>query len=313
LNVKLYDFFIVNNYIDKNIQKGFWPKSDGLSEHTEMLSYLMHDAKRNMRTVVITLLDLKNAFGEAHHNLIRSCLNFHHVPSLFTEIFNSIYCNYRASIAVNYQRSESIAVERGVLQGDPCSPLLFNICFNTLMLTISKPEVKGLGYIWGAKTTTSNCSWLQFADDAVTISNSISDSQALLNIFSAWCHWANMIIRLDKCCCFAMTKCNGVYGQIEPALFINNSKMPCVPISGTFTYLGKLYNSNLKNEQAKLVLTQKLSELLAITSKLKIKVQLKLKILKQYVHSQLRFELKTYNFGSTWIVENLDPVVTKHV
>ena len=152
-----------------------------------------------MRTVVITLLDLKNAFGEV--NLIRSCLNFHHVSSLFAEIFNSIYCNSRASIAVNNQWTESVAVERGVLQGDPCSPLLFNICFNTLMLTLSKPELKGLGYIWGAKTTTSNRSWLQFVDDAVIISNSIYNSQALLNIFLAWCYWANMIIRLDKCGC----------------------------------------------------------------------------------------------------------------
>ena len=89
--------------------------------------------------------------------------------------------------------------------------------------------------------------------------------------------------------------------------------MPTVPIGGTFKYLGKLYDFNLKNEQAKLLLIQKLNELLTTTSKLRVKVQLKLKILKQFVHSQLRFELKTYNFGVTWIGESLDPIVTKHV
>ena len=29
----------------------------------------------------MTLLDLKNAFGEVHHNLIKSVLSYHHIPS----------------------------------------------------------------------------------------------------------------------------------------------------------------------------------------------------------------------------------------
>ena len=116
-----------------------------------MLSHLMYDAKRNMRCMVIALLDLKNAFGNIHHALIRSALNFHHVPSLFTDIFNSIYCTSNVCVSVNNKWTNSIRVECGVLKGDPCSPLIFNICFNTLMLTLAKPELKGLGYIWGPK------------------------------------------------------------------------------------------------------------------------------------------------------------------
>ena len=109
-----------------------------------MLSHLMHDAKRNMRCLVVTLLDLKNAFGEVHHNLIRASLAFHNVPSLFIDIFNNIYTGSRVKIAVNDEWTDEILVERGVLQGDPCSPLLFNICFSTLMLTLSKPELNGM-------------------------------------------------------------------------------------------------------------------------------------------------------------------------
>ena len=32
------------------------------------------------RSLVITLLDLKNAFGEVHHNLNQSVLGYHHIP-----------------------------------------------------------------------------------------------------------------------------------------------------------------------------------------------------------------------------------------
>ena len=200
----------------------------------------MNDAKRNMRCVLTTLLDLKNAFGEVHHNLIRSSLKYHHVPNFFTDIFNIIYTHIysHVSISVNNKWTEKLIVERGILQGDPCSPLLFNVCFNTLMHTLSKLELKGLGYIWGGgKSSTTTRSWLQFADDAIIISNSITDSKALLNVFSDWCKWANMIIRLDKCCCYGMMKANGTYGQFEPALYINNGKMPSVALGESFKYL----------------------------------------------------------------------------
>ena len=122
-----------------------------------------------------------------------------------------------------------------------------------------------------------------------------------------------MIIRLDKCCCYGMMKVNGTYGQFEPALYINNGKMPSVALGESFKYLGKLYDFNFKNELAKTLIIKKLTDYLFVTSKLKIKVQLKIKVLKQYIYSQLRFELKIYNFGATWINENLDSVITKHV
>ena len=89
--------------------------------------------------------------------------------------------------------------------------------------------------------------------------------------------------------------------------------MPSVALGESFKYLGKLYDFNFKNELAKTLIIKKLTDYLFVTSKLKIKVQLKIKVLKQYVYSQLRFELKTYNFGATWINENLDSVITKHV
>src|ERR1051325_10202018 len=69
----------------------------------------------------------------------------------------------------------------------------------------------------------------------------------------------------------------------------------------------------LKNELAKTIIIKKLKDLLSVTSNIKTKVQMKIKIVKQYVLSQIRFELKTYNFDSTWINQNLDSLVVKYV
>ena len=60
MKTRLYSFLNTNKYLDKTKQKGFWPKQDGVTEHTEMLSHIMRDAKKHCRGLVVTLLDLKN-------------------------------------------------------------------------------------------------------------------------------------------------------------------------------------------------------------------------------------------------------------
>jgi len=62
------------------MQKGFWP---GVLEDTEpvgLLQYLFWFQKKKKRDIFVILLDLKNAFGEVHHSLIRFALKQHHVP-----------------------------------------------------------------------------------------------------------------------------------------------------------------------------------------------------------------------------------------
>ena len=42
---EMLNFLEHNNYINKNIQKGFWRGVDGVMEHTELLSHFLKDAK----------------------------------------------------------------------------------------------------------------------------------------------------------------------------------------------------------------------------------------------------------------------------
>ena len=49
---------------------------------------------------------------------------------------------------------------------------------------------------WSSSLTPRH--WNQFADDAAVISRLESENQILLNLFSRWCSWVDMIIRVDK-------------------------------------------------------------------------------------------------------------------
>ena len=67
------------------------------------------------------------------------------------------------------------------------------------MLTLKQEKYSGLGYLWCTDTNNRHfTSWLQFADDAIIVSNNDKNAQVLLNVFIAWCEWSGMLIRIEK-------------------------------------------------------------------------------------------------------------------
>jgi hypothetical protein len=84
----MFSFLLANSFIEDEIQKGFTPHISGTFEHTAQMAYIINQARIRQRYLVITLLDLKNAFGEVHHNLIQSVLGYHHIPQYIQLMIN---------------------------------------------------------------------------------------------------------------------------------------------------------------------------------------------------------------------------------
>jgi len=152
------------------------------------------------------------------------------------------------------------------------------------------------GYLWGPNNSLNPSSCLQFADDSFFISNSIAGAQALLNVITAWCKWADMAIRIDKCSTFGMMKRGGQYTQFRPGLFIADIPVPPIDNGGSFVYLGKTFDFTMNNESAKTELIDCLLALLLTTSNLQIRPQSKLKIFKMYIPSQINFVYRRMTF-----------------
>ena len=64
----IFNFLAANNYIEREIQKGFTQGLSGTFEHTAEMADIINKARTKQRSFVITLLNLKNAFGEVHHH-----------------------------------------------------------------------------------------------------------------------------------------------------------------------------------------------------------------------------------------------------
>ena len=93
-----------------------------------------------------TLLDLKNAFGEVHHNLIYEVLDYHYIPDHVKNLIRSLYTDFQTSIITEEFSTPFITVGRGVLQGDCLSPLLFNMTVNTFIQHIKSQKYRQLGF-----------------------------------------------------------------------------------------------------------------------------------------------------------------------
>ena len=90
---RTFQFLTENNYIEQNIQKGFTPKLSGTIEHTAQLAHI-NKARTKQRYLIVTLLDLKNAFGEVHHNLIYEVLDYDHIPDHIKNLVSSLYTDF---------------------------------------------------------------------------------------------------------------------------------------------------------------------------------------------------------------------------
>ena len=255
----IYSFLASNNFNEHGIQKGFTPNLSGTLEHTAQMADIINKARIRQRSVVITLLDLKNAFGEIHHNLIQSILDYHHIPEHIKFVIKSLYTDFQTSIITSEFRTPFISVGRGVLQGDCLSPLLFNMCFNTFIQHIKAEKYRQFGFSFNLLNPIH---WFQFADDAAVITGQESENQHLLNRFSIWCQWSNMIIRVDKCSTFGIKKAITKSVQYLPKLLINNNLIPTIKIGEAFQYLGRYFDFSMSNSNHKTELATLVNELM---------------------------------------------------
>ena len=143
---KVFTSFIRYTYLVKNLQQGFWSEISGCVEHTELLSYIINHARLKQRQVIITLLDLKKAFGEIDHNVIMKVLEYHHFPEHIKSLVKAYYTNCKVSIGTGNFTTDPIVIEKGVLQGDCLSPLLFKLVVNALLKTTDSEKIRSMGY-----------------------------------------------------------------------------------------------------------------------------------------------------------------------
>lgn len=221
----------------KREQAGFITKEEGLSQ----VACLLDSCQRRRivgKDTIVCFLDLKKAYDMVPHNRLIYKLNKVGLGKTMIKFIERMYDNTYMKVRINNILTESFRYERGVRQGCPTSPLLFNIYINDLLDDINPIEVPCLpGGLRG----------LMFADDTVILADSYSDLSEKLKVVKKWMTQNAMEVNPAKCGIMEIR----VNPDTEPGevILYNGQQIPKID---KYVYLGVEFNNTLDiNEMAK--------------------------------------------------------------
>ena len=308
---QIYEFLLKNGYIESHFQKGFTPGITGTFEHISEMDNIINRSRLKQRSVVITLIDLRNAFGTVNHRLIQTVLKYHHIPQNICDIIGKLYNSFHISVITADFKTCYMKVNNGVLQGDCLSPLLFNMVINTFINSIKEETFVNFGVrvIDGFRPRN----WFQFADDAAATTCLECENQLLLNFFSRWCKWADLQIRSDKCHSFGIKKAQGTSVQFKPKVYIDNVLVQALDQNESFLYLGRYFDFKMSDSMHKETLVTKIKEYMQKVDFLDMHPRNKILVYQKYILSKISWDLTVAKITDTWVKENLDSIVNKYL
>lgn len=153
------------------------------------------------------------------------------------DLIQQIYTDSSTSVEVGSEHTPDIQVRECVKQGDPLSPLLFNLAMDPLIHGL---ERFGKGYILGDGLSVV-C--LAFADDLVVIGGSWSDMAYNLGLLDSFCQSTGLTIQPAKCRSFLLKPCIGSYSVNDCAPWVlGGMALQQTSIADTVKYLGVKFN-----------------------------------------------------------------------
>ncbi|GCB82106.1 hypothetical protein scyTo_0022619 [Scyliorhinus torazame] len=119
-------------------QKGFLAATPGCNENIAILENIIKGARKNRKDLAVVFVDLANAFDSVGHKLLVKALQRMRLPPDFTTMVTDLYTGNTTMGEGNKTKTAEIKTERGVKQGDPLEPMLFNISLDPLICSLEE-------------------------------------------------------------------------------------------------------------------------------------------------------------------------------
>jgi hypothetical protein len=104
----------------------------------------MHELKRKKRKGVILKLEFVKAYEKVSWPFLLEVLERKQFPGMWIEWFRQVVSGGRVGIKVNGELVNFFKTYKGVKQGDPLSPLLFNLVVDALETMLERTKLVGL-------------------------------------------------------------------------------------------------------------------------------------------------------------------------
>ncbi len=166
-------------------QKGFSPE-EGTASNLLLLQHIINRAKKRHTNLQVCFVDFRKAFDSVGHPSILQAIRRWGFPTELIDYVGQFYA--RASTCI---MGELVNVSRGVLQGDPLSPILFNVTLDWVLSSL--PEEVGV------ECGGQSLRYLAFADDVVLFSNTPAGMRKSLDSLVSSARGVGLEVGIQKC------------------------------------------------------------------------------------------------------------------
>lgn len=164
---------IQNSGIISQNQRGFTKKAK-TCEVPQAIKNVCSHAKKAKGNIYITMVDYSDAYGSVIHDRLMEIIKYMGFPPNSLNLFEQLIRGHGLHIKTHYGLTNRIDLKKGIAQGDPIAPTLFNI-YTELVTRVIK-DIRS-----GYPINFIDHSIVAYADDTTIISNTHNRAQIQLN------------------------------------------------------------------------------------------------------------------------------------
>ena len=285
---RLESFLRVNEYWDST-QKGFATATQGCIDHSFTVQQALQDARSRQTSIAVAWLDLKNAFGSISHKMVQYALRRYGVPQTWCHLVFALYNPLCARVSTTEWSTRYFPYQKGVFQGDPLSPVIFNMAFSPIIAQIRTLNQHPYITHCGAKISLT-----AYADDLAVVSSHHTHLQRVIDDLAPLMSWLRLTFNPKKCVGLVLTR--GAIPTNPPPLYICKVPFAHLEEGSPFKFLGVLIPASGNHQPIFDVVRSRAAGWWDCISKANVSIPAKLEIFK-FSLTRLRWHLTIYDWS----------------
>ena len=225
---------VINFDLLRREQTGFMRSEECVAQAASLLEICQRRRNEGTETILL-FLDLKKAYDLVPHRRLIQKLEAKGLGTKMLNMLNNMYQTTLMKVRVGDIVTETYKYKRGVRQGCPTSPMIFNLYIDDLLDNINPIKTPGiLGEIRG----------LAFADDTIIFADNQKDLEIKIEEIKKWMSLNSMELNPNKCGIMHIKNIIGPDPMKEATFYCEEE----IPVVEKYAYLGIGFNRYLDSD-----------------------------------------------------------------